>query len=146
MLNELLREWEGEITMSCGDNSSRGILILFRPQLDCNITDVSRDDHGRIITCNKLPDATTGEHLRPKLRWHVTGAITVDGKLPCNLYKKKKTFYPAKLNKNFRLNAHFKECTAHLNNKLIMPECRDRIRGDIFPTLRFKDEKDTHCN
>ena len=59
MLNELLREWEGENHMSCGDNLSRGVAFPFRPQLDCNITDVSRDDHGRIITCKIAMDDQT---------------------------------------------------------------------------------------
>ena len=45
--------------MSCGDNLSRGVAFPFRPQLDCNITDVSRDDHGRIITCKIAMDDQT---------------------------------------------------------------------------------------
>lgn len=45
--------------MSCGDSRSRGVAVLFRPNLDCDITTLKNDTEGRITTATINIDDTT---------------------------------------------------------------------------------------
>ena len=56
---DIERDWGGEIVMSCGDNHSRGVAILFRPHLDYTIDHRHTDNNGRIATTIFTIDETT---------------------------------------------------------------------------------------
>ena len=56
---DIERDWGGEIVISCGDNHSRGVAILFRPHLDYTIGHRHTDNNGRIATTIFTIDETT---------------------------------------------------------------------------------------
>ena len=56
---DIERDWGGEIVMSCGDNHSRGVAILFRLHLDYTIDHRHTDNNGRIATTIFTIDETT---------------------------------------------------------------------------------------
>ena len=50
--NQWIKEWGGNILFSHGTNTSKGVAILIKPNIDCKINNVVCDPNGRYIFVN----------------------------------------------------------------------------------------------